>query len=92
MRTTLLSVRVSRSYAWEAGLNPDSAVEREVMSKEQTFRSKDNALLPLRRRRLSARCVTKQKQMVGASQAPTRTLKLNSPVSSLLQVRPSLIF
>jgi hypothetical protein len=24
-------------------LNPDSAVEREVMSKEQTFRSEDNA-------------------------------------------------
>jgi hypothetical protein len=26
-----------------APFNPDSAVEREVMSKEQTFRSKDNA-------------------------------------------------
>jgi hypothetical protein len=24
-------------------INPDSAVERECMSKEQTFRSKDNA-------------------------------------------------
>jgi hypothetical protein len=27
-------------FSW---LNPDSAVEREVMSKEQTFRSEDNA-------------------------------------------------
>jgi len=26
-----------------APFNPDSAVEREVMSKEQTFRSEDNA-------------------------------------------------
>jgi hypothetical protein len=26
-------------------LNPDSAVERKVMSKEQTFRSEDNAFL-----------------------------------------------
>ena len=28
------------------------------MSKEQTFRSEDNAFLPLRRRQLSVRCVT----------------------------------
>jgi hypothetical protein len=27
----------------QLSLNPDSAVEREVMSKEQTFRSEDNA-------------------------------------------------
>jgi hypothetical protein len=27
----------------QSGMNPDSAVEREVMSKEQTFRSEDNA-------------------------------------------------
>jgi hypothetical protein len=38
--------------------NPDSAVEREVMSKEQTLRSEDNAFLPLRRRQLSVRCIT----------------------------------
>jgi hypothetical protein len=47
-------------------LNPDSALEREVMSKERTVRlssrrslpqRKENAFLPLRRRRLSVRCV-----------------------------------
>jgi hypothetical protein len=39
--------------------DPDSAVEREVMSKEQTFRSEDNGFLPLMRsRQLSMRCVT----------------------------------
>jgi hypothetical protein len=27
----------------KAGFNPDSAVERELMSKEQNFRSEDNA-------------------------------------------------
>jgi hypothetical protein len=32
------------------------------------------------------------KQMVRASQARKKTLKLNTPVSSLRQVRPSLIF
>jgi len=40
------------------GLNPDSAVERDVMSKEQTFRSEDNTFLPLIKRQLSVRCVT----------------------------------
>jgi hypothetical protein len=39
-------------------LNPDSAVEREVISKEQPFRSEDNAFLPLKRRQLSVRCVS----------------------------------
>jgi hypothetical protein len=29
--------------AHDPEFNPDSAVEREVMSKEQTFRSEDNA-------------------------------------------------
>jgi hypothetical protein len=36
-----------------SSFNPDSAVEREGMSKEQTFRSENNA--PLRRRQLSVR-------------------------------------
>jgi hypothetical protein len=38
--------------------SPDSAVEREVVSKEQTLRSEDNAFLPLIRRQVSVRCVT----------------------------------
>ena len=42
-----------------ATFNPDSAVGREVMSEEQTFRNEDNAFLPLRSRQLSVRCVTK---------------------------------
>jgi hypothetical protein len=33
----------STSLTTGAPFNPDSAVEREVMSKEQTFRSEDNA-------------------------------------------------
>jgi hypothetical protein len=40
------------------GLKPDFAVERKATSKEQTFRSEDNAFLPLRRRQLSIRWVT----------------------------------
>jgi hypothetical protein len=32
-----------RVHRVPAPMNPDSAVEREVMSKEQTFRSEDNA-------------------------------------------------
>jgi hypothetical protein len=35
------------------------------MSKEQTFRSEDNAFLPLRRRQLSVRCVTTQSKWKG---------------------------
>jgi hypothetical protein len=42
----------------ELFFNPDSAVGREVMSEEQTFRNEDNAFLPLRSRPLSVRCVT----------------------------------
>jgi hypothetical protein len=38
--------------------NPDSAVEREVMSKVQTFHSEDNMFLPLRRQQLSVGRVT----------------------------------
>jgi hypothetical protein len=34
-------------------------------SKEQTFRSEDNAFLPLRRRQLSVRCVTTQSKWNG---------------------------
>lgn len=30
-------------------MNPDSAVEREAMSEEQTFRNEDHAFLPLRK-------------------------------------------
>jgi hypothetical protein len=52
-------MRKARTLNFEPGtLNPDSAVEREVMSKEQTLRSEDNAFLPLRRRHLSVQCVT----------------------------------
>jgi hypothetical protein len=39
-------------------MKPDFVIEREVMSKEQTFRSEDNAFLPLTRRQLSVHCVT----------------------------------
>ena len=46
-------------YGGSAGdLNADLAVERKIMSKDQTFRSEDNAFLPLRRRQLSVWCVT----------------------------------
>jgi hypothetical protein len=45
-------------------------VEREVMSKEQTLRSEDNAFLPLRRRQLSVR--NGVKAIEAASQAPKK--------------------
>jgi hypothetical protein len=48
-------------------------------------------VLPLRRRQLSVQCVTtvsKWKRRAGAKKA----LKLNTPVSSLLQFCPSLTF
>ena len=58
------------------------------MSKGQTFRSEDNAFLPLRRRHLSVRCVTTLSKIEAASQASKKTLKLNASVSLLLQVLP----
>jgi hypothetical protein len=61
------------------------------MSKDQTFRSEDNAFLPLRRRQLSRVVRNDVKQMEAESQAPKKTLNLNTPVSSLLQVCPLLI-
>jgi hypothetical protein len=42
-RVALVVVRCITNKIGKIRLNPDSAVEREVMSKEQTFRSKDNA-------------------------------------------------
>jgi hypothetical protein len=42
----------------EPRFNPDSAVEREVMSDERSCRSEDDALLPLGRRQLYVHCVT----------------------------------
>ncbi len=61
------------------------------MSKEQTFRSEDNTFLPLIKRQLSVRCVTTLSSGGGEPSA-TKDLKLNTPVSSLLQVRPLLNF
>ena len=72
-------------------LNPDAAVEWEVMSNEQTFRSEDNAFLPLRRRQLSVRCVTTQSKWNGEP-STKKDFEAEQPVSSLLPVRPSLIF
>jgi hypothetical protein len=61
------------------------------MSKEQTFRSADNAFLPLRGD--NCRAVRNDvTQIEAASQASKRTLKRNTPVSSLLQACPSLSF
>jgi hypothetical protein len=70
------------------------------MSKEQTVRLISRRSLPQRRQCVSASetaaavgaLCNHVKQRVGASQAPRKTLKLNSPLSSLLQVRLSLIF
>jgi hypothetical protein len=39
----VLYVRPEQGRGRTELFNPDSAVEREVMSKEQTFRSEDNA-------------------------------------------------
>jgi hypothetical protein len=39
-------------------INPNSAVENEVMSEEQTFRSEDNAFLPLSSGQLSLLFIT----------------------------------
>jgi hypothetical protein len=50
---------MSNRYLNAKMLNPDSAVEREVMSEEQTFHNEDKPFLPLRKRQLSVRCVTR---------------------------------
>lgn len=73
-------------------LNPDSAVERQVMTAEQIFRSEDNAFMPLRRPAVFIAMHHEAKQIKPAGQAPKRTLKLNTPVSSLLKIHSPLIF
>jgi hypothetical protein len=60
------------------------------MSKEQTFRSEDNVLLPLRMRRLSVPSITALSKMKRRAKRQKKTLKLSTPVSSLLQICPSL--
>ena len=62
------------------------------MSEEQTFRSADNGALPLRKRQLSVWWGNYVKHMEAASQGSKKTLKLHTPVSSPLQICPSLIF
>jgi hypothetical protein len=44
-----LILRLCSEQVSQFGLNPDFAVEREVMIEEQTFRSEDKAFLPWRR-------------------------------------------
>jgi hypothetical protein len=60
------------------------------VSEEQTFRSEDNAFLPLSSGQLSLLFTTTLTNEA-TCQAAKKTLKLYAWVSSLLQVRPSLI-
>jgi hypothetical protein len=71
-------------------VNPNSAVEREVMSKEQTFHREDNAFCLWEGGAVSAlRNDGKQMELRAGAKKDFET---NRRVSSLLQVCPSLTF
>ena len=80
-----------------AGFKPAPTVELGFRSRTGRHEQGTNlpqrrqCVLPLRRRRLSVRCVTTVSKC-SCEPAPKKTLKLNSRVSSLLQVCPSLTF
>jgi hypothetical protein len=65
-------------------------VESEVVSEEQTFRSEDNAFLPLSSGQLSVLFITTLTNEA-TGQAPKKILKLHAWVSSRRQICPSLI-
>jgi hypothetical protein len=71
-------------------MNPDSAVALDATSEERTFRSEANSSLPLSERRSSV-VDWKSKTYNNRVRKWETTLKLHGWVSSLLQVRPSLV-
>jgi len=71
-------------------MNPDSAVAIDATREERTFRSEANSFLPLSERRSSV-VDWKSKTYNKGCKSRETTLKLHGWVSSLLQVRPSLV-
>jgi hypothetical protein len=71
---------------------PDSAVEREVMSKEQTFRSEDNAFLPLRRRQPVNALRNHVKEIGGGEPSTKKDFETEHSGVFAAPVRPSRIF
>ena len=73
-------------------LDPDLAVEQKIMRKDQTLPQRRQCVSTSQKAAAVRVLRNDVKQMEAESQAPKRTLNLNTPVSSLLQVCPLLIF